>query len=80
MNVIKIEGENLFYFLSKLKNFDEISRKNVAYDNIKSQGFKIPPEVGSPSACLGLTKVFYMLMNGTPVLDLLFKNLLKFSL
>ena len=41
---VKIEEENRSYLLSDSMNFNEVFRKNVTYDNIKShknQGFTL---------------------------------------
>ena len=35
--IAKIDEENLYIFWNNMMNFNEILRKNIAYDDIKSQ-------------------------------------------
>ena len=37
MKLVIIDGKKSSYLLKELRNFDEIFRKKVAYDNIKNQ-------------------------------------------
>ena len=37
MKLVIMDGKKSSYLLKDLRNFDEIFRKNVAYDNIKNQ-------------------------------------------
>ena len=37
MKLVIMDGKKSSYLLNDLRNFDEIFRKNVAYDNIKNQ-------------------------------------------
>ena len=37
IKLVIMDGKKSSYLLNDLRNFDEIFRKNVAYDNIKNQ-------------------------------------------
>ena len=40
MKIVNMEGEKASYLLNSLRNFNEIFRKDVAFDNIKSHKIK----------------------------------------
>ena len=45
MKIVNINGKKSSYFLNDLRNFNEIFRKDMDYDNIKSLITRVPPSL-----------------------------------
>ena len=55
MKIVNIDGENL-YLLSDLRNFNDIFRKDMTYDNIKIKKKKTGPHPLSKRYIFGKTR------------------------